>query len=91
MLKWGKTLQARSGPPRRQEGARTALLVLTVINMLKFADRYISSSVKELIKAEMNLSDTVRVDDYVEIVFLSLASDSAVYEHFLSIKTSFLW
>jgi hypothetical protein len=59
MLKWGKTLHLRPGPLRRQEGARTALVVLTCINMLNFADRYVISSVKELIKADLHLSDTV--------------------------------
>eukprot|EP01041_Mallomonas_annulata_P009591 gene9591-19934_t len=41
----------------RREGARYALILLTFINMLSFADRYVISSVKELIKEDLNLSD----------------------------------
>lgn len=70
MLKWGKTLEPQSGPPRRREGARRALVVLTLINMLNFADRYISASVKELIKAEMHLSDTVGAGNNMYLVLL---------------------
>ena len=72
MLKWGKTLEPQSGPPRRREGARRALVVLTLINMLNFADRYISASVKELIKAEMHLSDTVSADNDMYLVIVLL-------------------
>jgi hypothetical protein len=32
--------------------------VLTAINLLNFADRYVPSAVKELIKADLELSDT---------------------------------
>ena len=54
---WGKTLP-RSRVPQRQEGARRALLVLTLINLLNFADRYVPSSVKELLKEDLDLTDT---------------------------------
>ena len=53
---FGKTLPRRG--PCRQEGARAALLALTAINLLNFADRYVASSVKELIKADLGLTDT---------------------------------
>ena len=44
-------------PGTRQYGARRALIVLTTINFLNFADRYVPSSVKSLIQSELNLSD----------------------------------
>lgn len=37
-----------------------ALVVLMFINTLNFVDRYVISSVKELIKDDLHLSDTVR-------------------------------
>ena len=42
---------------QRAEGAREALLILTAINLLNFADRYVPASVKELIKEDLNLTD----------------------------------
>lgn len=57
MIKFGKQLDA-SRPCSRQEGARYALLVLTAVNLLNYADRYVPSAVKELIKDDLNLSDT---------------------------------
>ena len=41
----------------RQYDARQALIVLTAINFLNFADRYVPSSVKSLIQADLNLND----------------------------------
>jgi len=35
----------------RQEGSRFAIIVLTSINLLNYADRYVPASVKDLIKA----------------------------------------
>ena len=44
-------------PGTRQYGARNALIVLTTINFLNYADRYVPSSVKSLIQADLNLND----------------------------------
>lgn len=56
---FGKVLDAKNAiPGTRQSGAKFALVVLTCINLLNFADRYVTSAVKELIKEDMNLSDT---------------------------------
>ena len=38
--------------------ARYALCIFTAINMLNYADRYVFSSVKELIKDGLHLYDT---------------------------------
>lgn len=55
---WGKKLTRDDGRyGNRQEGARFALLVLSGINLLNFADRYVPSGVKELIKEDLNLTD----------------------------------
>lgn len=56
-MRWGKRLNAKF-PNRRQEGARYALIVLSCINLLNFADRYVPSSVKVLLKRDLHLSDT---------------------------------
>ena len=53
----GRTLP-RDSPNGRQEGARRALLILTAINLLNLADRYVPASVKELIKEDLDLTDT---------------------------------
>ena len=42
---------------KRMEGARFALFVLTAINLLNYMDRYVPSSVKELIKEDLHLTD----------------------------------
>ena len=42
---------------RRQRGARVALLTLSLINLLNYADRYIPSAVKSLIQADLSLDD----------------------------------
>lgn len=42
---------------RRQPGARTAILTLTAINFLNFADRYVPSAVKSLIQEDLQISD----------------------------------
>ena len=44
-------------PGIRQYGAKFALLVLTSINLLNYADRYIPSAVKSLIQNDLKLSD----------------------------------
>lgn len=44
-------------PGIRQYGARNALIVLTTINFLNYADRYVPSSVKSLIQADLQLND----------------------------------
>jgi len=54
---WGKKLTADC-PNQRQEGARFALLTFTAVNLLNFADRYVPSSVKPLLKEDLHLSDT---------------------------------
>jgi MFS transporter, Spinster family, sphingosine-1-phosphate transporter len=55
---WGKKLSRSDGRyGERQEGARFALLVLSGINLLNFADRYVPSGVKELIKDDLHLTD----------------------------------
>lgn len=41
----------------RQYGARNALLVLTAMNMLNYADRYVPSAVKQLIIDDLGISD----------------------------------
>ena len=41
----------------RQEGARYAIIILTSINLLNYADRYVPASVKDLIKEDLNLTD----------------------------------
>ena len=41
----------------RQPGARAAILTLTAINFLNFADRYVPSAVKSLIQADLHLTD----------------------------------
>ena len=56
LFSWGEKLD-RSLAPQRQKGAREALIVLSFINLLNFADRYVPSSVKELIKEDLNLTD----------------------------------
>ena len=41
----------------RQQGARAALITLTAINFLNFADRYVPAAVKSLIQADLHLND----------------------------------
>ena len=58
-LVFGRTLSEKDCiPGQRQCGAKFALIILTCINLLNFADRYVTSAVKELIKEDMNLTDT---------------------------------
>mmetsp|Transcript_1814 Transcript_1814/g.4550 ORF Transcript_1814/g.4550 Transcript_1814/m.4550 type:complete len:471 (+) Transcript_1814:73-1485(+) len=50
----------KDGTPRantRQDGARAALLTLSAINVLNYADRYIPSAIKTLFQADLQLSD----------------------------------
>ncbi|KAM3567866.1 hypothetical protein VYU27_009995, partial [Nannochloropsis oceanica] len=49
-----KKMTSKSG---RQPGARFALAVLTLINLLNYVDRYVPSAVKDLIKEDLNLTD----------------------------------
>lgn len=53
---WGHKLKPEH-PNQRQEGARFALLTLSALNLLNFADRYIPSAVKPLFQEELGLSD----------------------------------
>jgi MFS family permease len=39
-------------------GAGSALLILTALNLLNYIDRYVPSAVKELVKVDLNLTDT---------------------------------
>ena len=52
----GRSLNSKY-PNCRQFGARNALLLLMGINLLNFADRYVPSAVKDLIKADLHLTD----------------------------------
>mmetsp|Transcript_17697 Transcript_17697/g.32214 ORF Transcript_17697/g.32214 Transcript_17697/m.32214 type:complete len:463 (-) Transcript_17697:82-1470(-) len=56
-LSCGRRLPATC-PNQRQEGALFALLTLSAINLLNFADRFILSSVKAPIQKELELTDT---------------------------------
>ena len=38
-------------------GARTAIIVLTAMNLLNYVDRYVPSAVKELVKVDLQLTD----------------------------------
>jgi MFS family permease len=49
--------KSRRGQPGRQPGARFALAILTAINLLNYIDRYVPSSVKDLIKTDLRLTD----------------------------------
>lgn len=39
-------------------GARSVLIILTAMNLLNYVDRYVPSAVKELVKVDLNLTDT---------------------------------
>lgn len=52
----GKTLRCQYQGVR-QPGARKALLTLSFINLLNFADRYVLSAVKTLIQEDLHLTD----------------------------------
>ena len=52
----GKNLD-NSQPFTRQNGSRNALLILSAINLLNFADRYVPSAVKQLIEDDLHLND----------------------------------
>jgi predicted MFS family arabinose efflux permease len=41
-----------------KDGARFAVAVLTAMNLLNYMDRYVPSSVKDLVKADLKLTDT---------------------------------
>ena len=56
MMSLGRKLDGKARNTR-QEGATRALIVLTLINLLNFIDRYVPSAVKELIKEDLHLSD----------------------------------
>ena len=56
MCSVGPTLDdKRSG--ERQPGARHALVLLSLLNLLNFADRYVPASVKPLLQADLHLTD----------------------------------
>jgi hypothetical protein len=74
MVVLGKQLDA-SNPCSRQEGARFALLVLTGINLLNFADRYVPSAVKELIKDDLDLTDTETTYPTTGMIFVYMVCD----------------
>lgn len=44
--------------PQARAGARYAVTVLTAMNLLNYIDRYVPSANKDLIKAELHLTDT---------------------------------
>lgn len=52
----GKTLN-EDYPNIRQYGASFALKIMTSINILNFADRYVPSAVKSLIEADLHIND----------------------------------
>ncbi len=47
----------RSRPMTRQIGAGAGLIILSSINLLNFADRYVPSAVKQLIEDDLHLND----------------------------------
>jgi hypothetical protein len=55
-LQVGKKLD-RKYPSIRQLGAKRALWILSLINLLNFADRYVPSAVKQLIENDLGLND----------------------------------
>lgn len=55
-FRFGKSLPARHGN-LRQEGARAALITLSCINLLNFADRYVLGAVKSPLKKDLHLTD----------------------------------
>ena len=44
-------------PLQRQEGAIKALRLLSAINLLNYADRYVLSAVKSDVQTDLNLND----------------------------------
>jgi hypothetical protein len=44
-------------PQTRQLGAKHALWILSLINLLNFADRYVPSAVKQLIENDLKIND----------------------------------
>ena len=56
MALWGKDLSNKH-KNCRQEGAQYALQLLTVINLLLYADQYVPSAVKSGIQESLHLSD----------------------------------
>jgi MFS family permease len=55
-LALGRSLD-RSHPFTRQYGARFALQILSSINLLNFADRYVPAAVKTLIQEDLHIND----------------------------------
>lgn len=70
----GKTLPPNQ-PHQRQEGARFALLALSALNLLNYADRYVPSAVKPLFKEELGLTamETALPASAMVIVYMSCA------------------
>ena len=56
LITYGRKLDDKY-PNERQYGAKYALYVLTIINLLNFADRYVPSAVKQLIIDDLHLTD----------------------------------
>ena len=48
-----KAANAKPSPP----GAKYAIVILTIMNLLNYADRYVPSAVKDLYKKDLNLTD----------------------------------
>jgi len=55
-VKLGRKLDGRF-PMIRQYGANHALIVLSLINLANYADRYVPASVKELIIEDLHITD----------------------------------
>lgn len=86
-LNTGLTLNEKY-PNTRQYGARHALLVLSAVNLLNFADRYVPSAVKQLIIDDLNITDfqsslpaTVMIVVYMFFsIFFGYISDRNLYD-----------
>lgn len=55
-FRWGRSLPP-THPHQRQEGARAALVTLSLVNLMNYCDRYVPNAVKELLKDELHLTD----------------------------------
>ena len=50
-------MTAAAGTAEAKDGARFAVAVLTAMNLLNYMDRYVPSSVKDLVKADLKLTE----------------------------------
>ena len=50
-------MTAAPAPSETKDGARFAVAVLTAMNLLNYMDRYVPSSVKDLVKTDLKLTD----------------------------------